>query len=75
MKQEDWISISDRQPSPDQRVLVRYLGWQDGKQVSVQSTATAALVRGRIHFWGIPGDITHWMPLPPDPGDEERDAD
>lgn len=59
-KQSGWISVDERLPEYDERVLV-YL---DSKR-SYTKIDTDRIVRGRGVRWG--NDITHWMPLPEAP--------
>ncbi len=59
-KQSGWISVDERLPEFDERVLVCL----DSKR-SYTKIDTDRIVRGRGVRWG--NDITHWQPLPEAP--------
>ena len=61
LKAQQWVSVEERLPRPHQRVLVVH---------------ESGVKNIRRHAESVPGDfgdgspVTHWMPLPPPPGDQ-----
>ena len=59
---EKWISVDERLPEDDQRVLVVCR-----TKKGVQSVNLAYYWNGAWHGQGSMAGVTHWMPLPPVP--------
>ena len=76
----DWISVKDKLPELDQDVLL-YDDWQTDKKGDMRvghlsEYTTRKTSSGIDHFcdWGgteFAFNITHWMPLPEPPKQEE----
>ena len=60
-----WISVEERLPSPDERVLV----WLKANSAPYTQIDTDRIINGRWVRWR--GCVSHWMPLPepPEKGD------
>lgn len=65
---QEWISVKDRMPEEDNRVLV----WLGVKLYDYTRIDTDRLHNGRWIRWGK--DVTHWMPLPNPPKEEAKNA-
>lgn len=61
-----WISVKERIPGEDKRVIV-YLAGNKYNDVTID---TDRLHENRWVRWG--GYVTHWMPLPEKPEENER---
>lgn len=66
----EWINIKDKLPKPYEKVLV-YFGGGDLESIAVRYLPEER--PGQYYGW-YPGgqalhNATHWMPLPPPPGD------
>lgn len=70
---EGWISVNDRLPEPDVKVLTfaRFKG--DGSWFMDISSWTGVTNHGIPEFWGYGPEmvVTHWMPMPDIP-DEDK---
>lgn len=60
----EWISVDDRLPKNDNRVLV----YMHENQLSYARMDTDRVVKGEWVRWGK--SVTHWMPLPEPPKGE-----
>lgn len=65
---DEWISVKDRLPEINQRVLVWYLHKTTNVGYAVGDTLRLNNGSG-VKFWEYHADdrITHWMPLPKPP--------
>ena len=75
-RQPRWISVIDRIPAPETRVIASAVD-NDGESIVVITTYTHRLyglgLRGWIEPWqcfSCNYKITHWMPLPEPPKEE-----
>ena len=72
-EQPRWISVEERLPECDQRVLCRYTFGDDGRMYFYQVLDYYA-TDPQPHFQHTLGDskmrVTHWMPLPEAPKEE-----
>lgn len=72
----DWISVKDRLPEPDENVFVYATKWET-KGYVVGITRRYRYTDGReVWVEPFPGfelvyHITHWMPLPKPPKEDE----
>lgn len=72
-KQPRWISVKERLPEDGQKIIAAF---HDGGGLIVDQ---ARYANGEFDFaswvnvWG--DNITHWMPMPPKPEEEENGAD
>lgn len=75
----EWISVKDRLPEPEFPVIVAYLGFYDGAP-RVDGLAIIDSVCGDWFWYVDEGSddnekvrvtITHWMPLPEPPKEEQ----
>ena len=64
-KQSEWISVEDRLPEEDVRVLV----WLNTNR-SYTKIDTDRRFEGKWVRWA--SDVTHWMPLPTPPTEKEN---
>lgn len=64
-KQSEWISVDERLPQNDDRVLV-YIH----SERSYTMLDTDRILDGKWVRWGE--DVTHWMPLPQPPERKEQ---
>ena len=55
----NWISVKDRLPRPNERVLCCF---EDGFMATVDTDSS-----GEWELWVDSGDVTHWTTLPPAP--------
>lgn len=79
-----WIPVTERLPEIYSPVLIKYLSAQD-RTASPDFVDTAVMMPGDIWYWweGDVGDcdisvsciITHWMPLPEPPKEEDHEPE
>lgn len=64
-----WISVKDRLPEHGKRYLI-YATSESGKNNRITTAAYGGhfALSGRCAYW----KVTHWMPLPEPPTDEQR---
>jgi len=60
-RKQEWISVEDRLPENDNRVLV----YMHENRMSYTKIDTDRIVSGKWVRWG--DTVTHWMPLPDAP--------
>ena len=66
-----WISVEDRLPEPNERVLALWLLWGKEQRMNV-----LFMVGKPLNYWAgyrleVPHDsVTHWQPLPNAPEDK-----
>lgn len=57
-----WISVKDRLPEPNERVLAYFPAMRDSEAVIQPSKG-----------WAVNKFVSHWMPLPEPPKEEENE--
>lgn len=72
-EQTNWISVKDRLPETNQEVLV-YRGSHIGDLMNVYTYVGNDKWEDEYGYWSVTDDegITHWMPLPAPPTEEEN---
>lgn len=60
-KKTSWISVKDRLPEPNERVLAYFPGTRDSEAVMLPSKG-----------WAVNKFVSHWMPLPEPPKEEAK---
>lgn len=60
-KKTSWISVKDRLPEPNERVLAYFPGTRDSEAVILPSKG-----------WAVNKFVSHWMPLPEPPKEEAK---
>ncbi len=72
VKQSDWISVQDELPDIDQPCLI-FFGYDYCEVYQRIETGRRSMVNNIDWCWygylhnSMYTDVTHWMPLPPDP--------
>lgn len=78
---QKWISVKERMPEAEQKVLVYAVGYAFGFEGdTVMAITCQSMHRDGSMYWHSPWQyfqsdykITHWMPLPPCPEQEDDD--
>lgn len=81
IEKSSWISVKERMPEAEQKVLVYAVGYAFGFEGdTVMAITCQSMHRDGSMYWHSPWQyfqsdykITHWMPLPPCPEQEDDD--